>query len=168
MLYQQPAVQSMKHPTAPAQLRRCCPAARAAAAGCASETSPCCPWPLAGGASSTGSVPGTALVPEVGTRAPGSGREPGKPQLNRGRNCFNTALACSMVVAPASRGSVTNRSWKVPAVRSTRPCARGGWVLQTFYDWVGGVSPRAREALLSWSSRASRRWSWRLFGLMLT
>ena len=41
-------------------------------------------------------------------------------RLNLGRNCFNTALACSIVVAPASRSSVISRSWKVPAARSTR------------------------------------------------
>ena len=35
------------------------------------------------------------------------------------------ALACSTVVAPASRSSVISRSWKVPAVRSTRPLAWG-------------------------------------------
>ena len=46
-----------------------------------------------------------------------------KRRLNRGRNCCNTALACSTVVAPASRSSVISRSWKAPAVRSTRPFA---------------------------------------------
>ena len=50
------------------------------------------------------------------------GRTP-KRRLKRGRNCCKTALACGAVVAPASRSSVINRSWKVPAVRSTRPFA---------------------------------------------
>ena len=37
----------------------------------------------------------------------------------------STALAWSMVLAPASLSSLTNRSWKVPAIRSTRPLAWG-------------------------------------------
>ena len=55
----------------------------------------------------------------------GTGRELGNAGCICGRNCFNTALACSIVVAPASRSSVISRSWKVPAARSTRPLAWG-------------------------------------------
>ena len=56
-------------------------------------------------------------------RNAGSGYGGGTPKrrLNRGRNCFSTLLASPMLLAPASRSSVTSRSWKVPAARSTRP-----------------------------------------------
>ena len=36
-----------------------------------------------------------------------------------------SAISENMVVAPASRSSVTSLSWKVPAARSTRPLACG-------------------------------------------
>ena len=37
----------------------------------------------------------------------------------------STSLACSMVVAPARRSSVTSRFWRIDASRSTRPIACG-------------------------------------------
>ena len=46
-------------------------------------------------------------------------------RLYRGRNCSSTPLASPMLLAPVKRSSVTSQSWKVPAVRSTRPLASG-------------------------------------------
>ena len=65
--------------------------------------------------------------------------------LNRGRNCSSTLLASQMLPAPASRSSVTSRSWNVPAVRSTRPLAWGDrakiiWIPSSSMvrlNWVG-------------------------------
>ncbi len=45
--------------------------------------------------------------------------------LKRGKKLLSTLLASAMVEAPARRSSVTNLSWKVPAIRSTRPLACG-------------------------------------------
>ena len=43
----------------------------------------------------------------------------------RRRKPSSTRFASSMVAASASRSSVTSLSWKVPAIRSTRPLACG-------------------------------------------
>ena len=80
-------------------------------------------------------------------RNAGSGYGGGTPKrrLNRGRNCFSTLLASPMLLAPASRSSVTSRSWKVPAARSTRPFPWGDrakiiWIPSSSMprlNWVG-------------------------------
>ena len=66
-------------------------------------------------------------IPGSGTRYAVSAFSGGtrKRSLKRGRKSSSTRLASSMVVAPASLISVTNLSWSVPAVRSTRPLACG-------------------------------------------
>ena len=48
-----------------------------------------------------------------------------KRRLYRGRNCSSPPLASPILLAPAKRSSVTSRSQKVPAARSTRPLAWG-------------------------------------------
>ncbi len=55
----------------------------------------------------------------------GSRAATAKRALKRGRKRSSTACTSAMVVAEARRSSVTRRSWKVPATRSTRPLACG-------------------------------------------
>ena len=55
----------------------------------------------------------------------GSRAATAKRALKRGRKRSITACTSAMVVAEARRSSVTRRSWKVPATRSTRPLACG-------------------------------------------
>ena len=49
----------------------------------------------------------------------------GKTGVETGQESRSTAVAWSMVLASARRSSVTSRSWKVSAMRSTRPLAWG-------------------------------------------
>ena len=70
--------------------------------------------------------------------------------MKRGRKRSSTACASGMVEAEAWRSSVTSRSWKVPAARSTRPFAWGErakiWVIPSSAiaraNWVDTFSPR--------------------------
>ena len=48
-----------------------------------------------------------------------------KRSLKRGRKSVSTRLASRIVVAPARRSSLISLSWKVPAIRSTRPLPCG-------------------------------------------
>ena len=48
-----------------------------------------------------------------------------KRSLKRGRKSASTRLASGMVDAPARRSSLISLSWKVPAIRSTRPLPCG-------------------------------------------
>ena len=66
-----------------------------------------------------------------------------KRRLNRGRNCSSTLLASSILLAPASRSSVTRRSWKVSAIRSTLPLA---WGERANIIWI----PSSSMARLNW------------------
>ena len=116
-----PAPRVLPPPTRHSSAETC----REATAGCASGISPCCPVPTLRLYFRHRTV--SRHIPGSGTRYAVSAFSGGtrKRSLKRGRKSLSTRLASSMVVAPASLISVTNLSWSVPAVRSTRPLACG-------------------------------------------
>ena len=98
---------------------------QAVTAGCASGTSPCCPGQPCACTSGRGvsrHICGSRTRYAVlaccgGTR---------KRWLKRGRKSASTRLASSMVACtPRVAVRSTSLSWKVPAIRSTRPLACG-------------------------------------------
>ena len=115
-----PALQAHPPPLRHSSVGPC----RAVTAGYASGTSPCCPGQPCACTLGRGLYRGTSAGPGRDMRSLCAVVAHGR-WLKRGRKSASTRLASSMVAASASRSSVTSLSWKVPAIRSTRPLAWG-------------------------------------------
>ena len=116
-----PALQAHPPPLRHSSVGPC----RAVTAGCASGTSPCCPGPTLRlyfrQRVVSRHICGSRTRYAVSECCGGTR----KRWLKQGRKSASMWLASSMVAASASRSSVTSLSWKVPAIRSTRPLACG-------------------------------------------
>ena len=124
MAHPEPAVQSFQDLHNRAGIAGAFPALAAIEAYVAG-TSPYCPWPPSCGAMKHRTCSRDRSEPRgryADSEHCGGTR---KRRLYRGRNRSSTPLASLMLLAPANRSSVTSRSWKVPAARSTRPLAWG-------------------------------------------